>query len=117
MFRCASPHYYSDRGHSSTRPKCQRARAQRGEQDMSAPTPTAAAADTATFAIEVHGINPIPEAERWAKPKHVFGLIFGGANSISTAVLGAFGPVFGLTFWDGALAIVLGVVIGSLILF
>lgn len=72
--------------------------------------------DTATFAVEAHGINPIPVAERWARPKDVFGLIFGGANSISTAVLGTFAVVFGLTFWDGLLAIVLGVLLGSLLL-
>lgn len=81
---------------------------------MSAPAPVST--DTATFAVEVHGINPIPASERWATPRDVFGLIFGGANSISTAVLGTFGVVFGLTFWDGVLAIVLGVLIGSAIL-
>lgn len=68
------------------------------------------------FAVEAHGINPIPLSERWARPKDVFGLIFGGANSISTAVLGTFAVVFGLTFWDGVLAIVLGVLLGSIIL-
>lgn len=81
---------------------------------MSAPAD--AYTETAAFAVEVHGINSIPERERWAKPKDVFGLIFGGANSISTAVLGTFSVVFGLTFWDGVLAILLGVVIGSVIL-
>ncbi|QZY51343.1 purine-cytosine permease family protein [Leucobacter tenebrionis] len=81
---------------------------------MSAPAPVST--DTATFAVEVHGINPIPAEERWARPRDVFGLIFGGANSISTAVLGTFAVVFGLTFWDGVIAIVLGVLLGSLIL-
>ncbi len=78
-------------------------------------TPTAST-EAATFAVEVHGINPIPVTERWAKPRDVFGLIFGGANSVSTALLGTFPVVFGLTFWDGVLAIVLGVVVGSAIL-
>ncbi|GAA1789292.1 purine-cytosine permease family protein [Leucobacter iarius] len=74
------------------------------------------AEQAATFAVEAHGIDPIPESERWAKPRDIFGLIFGGANSVSTAVLGTFPVVFGLTFWDGVLAIVIGVLVGSLIL-
>lgn len=81
---------------------------------MTAPAPVST--DTATFAVEAHGINPIPSRERWARPRDLFGLIYGGANSISTAVLGTFGVVFGLTFWDGLLAIVLGVLLGSIIL-
>lgn len=80
------------------------------------PESAPAAAEAATFAVEVHGINPIPASERWARPKDVFGLIFGGANSVSTAVLGTFPVVFGLTFWDGLLAIIAGVVIGAVIL-
>ncbi len=80
------------------------------------PTHVSHDGDTATFAVESHGIAPIPTAERWARPRDVFGLIFGGANSISTAVLGTFSVVFGLTFWDGLLAIVLGVLLGSLLL-
>lgn len=70
----------------------------------------------ATLAVETHGIDPIPAKERWSRPRDVFGLIFGGANSISTALLGTFPIVFGLTFWDGALSILIGVVLGSVIL-
>lgn len=70
----------------------------------------------AALAVETHGINPIPLSERWARPRDVFGVVFGGANSISTAVLGTFPVIFGLTFWDGAIAILIGVVVGSLIL-
>lgn len=78
--------------------------------------PVAQTEAPSALAVETHGINPIPLGERWARPRDVFGLVFGGANSISTAVLGTFPVVFGLTFWDGAIAILLGVVVGSLIL-
>lgn len=68
------------------------------------------------FSIEAYGIDPIPENERWARPLDVFGMVFGGGNSVSTALLGTFPVLFGLSFWDGALAILLGVAIGSIIL-
>ncbi|UOQ61570.1 cytosine permease [Leucobacter rhizosphaerae] len=82
--------------------------------DPATPVPPVGA--PAALAVETHGINPIPLSERWARPRDVFGLVFGGANSISTAVLGTFPVVFGLTFWDGVIAILVGVVVGSLIL-
>jgi purine-cytosine permease-like protein len=67
--------------------------------------------------VERHGIEPIPDDERTATPFDLFRVEFGGANTFATVVLGAF-PVllFGLSFWQGLLAIVLGVVLGGLIL-
>lgn len=41
---------------------------------------------------------------------------WGGANSLATAVLGAFPIVFGLSFWQSTAAITVGVAVGSLIL-
>ncbi|MGX1543936.1 purine-cytosine permease family protein [Streptomyces adustus] len=69
-----------------------------------------------TLAVESHGIDTIPDGERWSKPKDVFWVVFGGANSISTALLGAFPIMFGLGFTDGLLAVCIGVVLGSLVL-
>jgi len=49
--------------------------------------------------IEVHGVESIPDADRDASVLDFVGLCWGGANSIATAVLGAFPIMFGLSFW------------------
>jgi purine-cytosine permease-like protein len=66
--------------------------------------------------IEAFGVEQIPAGERTARPFDLFRLIFGGANTFSTAVLGSFPVIFGLSFQAGAWAILLGVLVGSLIL-
>lgn len=67
--------------------------------------------------VEQRGIERIPDEERTATPLDLFRLIFGGANTFATVVLGAFPVlVFGLSFWEGFLAAVVGVVVGALIL-
>ncbi|RIA36411.1 purine-cytosine permease-like protein [Ectopseudomonas oleovorans] len=66
--------------------------------------------------IETFGIEQIPEQARHAGPLDLFRLIFGGANTFATAVLGSFPVLFGLSFQAGFWAILLGVVAGSLIL-
>ncbi|MFD4673567.1 purine-cytosine permease family protein [Lentzea sp. NPDC058450] len=66
--------------------------------------------------VETNGIERIPDAERTAKPLDLFRLAFGGANTFSTCVLGAFPILFGLSFWQGLAATLLGVLAGALIL-
>ncbi len=66
--------------------------------------------------VEVHGVEPIPDAERTARPFDLFRLVFGGANTFATVVLGTFPILFGLGFWDGLLATVAGLLAGALIL-
>ncbi|WP_225076639.1 cytosine permease [Streptomyces sp. CoT10] len=66
--------------------------------------------------VESHGIERIPDADRSARPLDLFRIAFGGANTFSTCVLGAFPILFGLSFWQGLAATVLGVVAGALIL-
>jgi purine-cytosine permease-like protein len=67
--------------------------------------------------VELHGIETIPPKDRSASPFDLFRLTFGGANTFATVVLGAFPIlVFGLSFWQGLLATVVGVVVGGLIL-
>jgi purine-cytosine permease-like protein len=66
--------------------------------------------------IESFGVEEIPAQERHAKPLDLFRLIFGGANTFSTAVLGSFPVLFGLSFQAGLAAILLGVFVGALIL-
>ena len=45
-----------------------------------------------------------------------FRIAWGGGNSLATAVLGAFPIVFGLSFWQGLLATVVGVALGAVLL-
>ncbi len=66
--------------------------------------------------VETHGVEPIPDAERTARPLDLFRLTFGGANTIATVVLGSFPIIFGLSFRDALLATLLGVVLGAAIL-
>lgn len=66
--------------------------------------------------VEAHGVEQIPDAERTARPLDLFRLIFGGANTFATVVLGSFPIVFGLSFWHALLATVTGLVLGALIL-
>ncbi|MCP9272412.1 purine-cytosine permease family protein [Mycolicibacterium arenosum] len=66
--------------------------------------------------IEVHGVEQIPDAERTASPLDLFRLVFGGANTIATVVLGSFPIIFGLSFRDALLATLLGLIVGAAIL-
>ncbi|MDF3935933.1 purine-cytosine permease family protein [Pseudomonas citronellolis] len=66
--------------------------------------------------IETFGVEQIPDAERNATPTDLFRMIFGGANTFATAVLGSFPVLFGLSFQAGVWSIVLGVLVGALIL-
>lgn len=66
--------------------------------------------------IETLGVERIPDNQRSASPFDLFKMIFGGANTFATCMLGAFPVIFGLSFWAGAASITLGVVLGSIIL-
>ncbi|QKZ03465.1 MULTISPECIES: purine-cytosine permease family protein [Pseudomonas] len=66
--------------------------------------------------IETFGVEQIPDHERNAKPLDLFRLIFGGANTFSTAVLGSFPVLFGLSFQAGLVAVLLGTLVGAVIL-
>lgn len=66
--------------------------------------------------VEQHGVESIPDRDRDSTIFDFMRLCWGGANSLATAVLGAFPIMFGLSFWQATAAAVLGVVIGSLIL-
>ncbi|MFE7843219.1 purine-cytosine permease family protein [Streptomyces sp. NPDC057474] len=79
-------------------------------------SPAAPPTPPALTEVESHGVERIPDADRTAKPLDLFRLAFGGANTFSTCVLGAFPILFGLSFWQGLAATLLGVVVGALIL-
>ncbi|MER5398502.1 cytosine permease [Streptomyces sp. NPDC002599] len=66
--------------------------------------------------IETYGVERIPDEDRTARPIDLFRLAFGGANTFATCVLGAFPILFGLSFWQGLAATVLGLVAGALLL-
>jgi purine-cytosine permease-like protein len=66
--------------------------------------------------VEAFGIEQIPEKDRNASAFDLFRVSFGGANTFSTAFLGAFPILFGLSFWQGLAATVLGLVVGALLL-
>lgn len=66
--------------------------------------------------IETHSFEQIPAAERHARPADLFRLLFGGCNTFSTSVLGSFPILVGLSLRDGALALLAGLVLGSLLL-
>jgi purine-cytosine permease-like protein len=81
-----------------------------------APDPAAQVNPPKVTEVEVHGVEPIPDHERTARPLDLFRLTFGGANTIATVVLGSFPIIFGLSFRDALLATLLGVVLGAAIL-
>lgn len=75
-----------------------------------------AAPSPAITTVEQHGVERIPDADRDARPVDLFRLSFGGANTFATAFLGSFPILFGLSFWQGLAATVVGLVVGALIL-
>lgn len=82
---------------------------------MTTLTQTAAATPKITE-VEAHGIEPIPDGERTARPLDLFRLEFGGANTFATVFLGSFPILFGLSFRDGLIATLLGLLLGALVL-
>lgn len=72
--------------------------------------------DSSVTTVEQHGVECIPDQDRDSSIFDFTRLCWGGANSLATAVLGAFPIMFGLSFWQATAAAVFGVVVGSLIL-
>lgn len=66
--------------------------------------------------FELHGIESIPDQDRDASILDFMRLCWGGANSLATAVLGAFPIMFGLSFWQAIAATVVGVTLGAVVL-
>jgi purine-cytosine permease-like protein len=65
-------------------------------------------------AIEQHGVDTIPEAERTARPRDVVGILWGGNLALSVAVFGWLVVLYGLGWWASVTAIVAGTLVGSL---
>jgi purine-cytosine permease-like protein len=60
------------------------------------------------FHVEQHGIDFIPESERWATPRDVFGMWAGASVQIEYFIYGAILMTFGLTFAQVLVVIVVG---------
>lgn len=65
---------------------------------------------------ELNGIEPITEQERNASVFDFLRLQWGGANTLSSAMLGSFPIIFGLSFYQALAATIAGIFIGALIL-
>ncbi|SDW91268.1 Purine-cytosine permease [Arthrobacter sp. cf158] len=78
-------------------------------------TPPPVLAAPGILEVEHHGVEPIPDHERTATPFDLFRLIFGGANTFVTVILGSVPILLGLSFVDALWVTVAGVLLGSLI--
>ena len=66
------------------------------------------------LAIETHGITPVPEDNRYGNPRRLFTVWFAPQMNMTGVFTGSLAIVFGLGFWLGLLAMVIGTVLGSL---
>src|SRR6266581_7648553 len=66
------------------------------------------------MAIETHGITPIPEDNRYGTPRRLFTVWFAPQMNMTGVFTGSLAIVFGLGFWLGLLAMVIGTLLGSL---
>jgi len=71
-------------------------------------------AGSGDMAIETHGIKPIPEDNRYGTPRRLFTVWFAPQLTMTGVFTGSLAIVFGLGFWLGLLAMVIGTVLGSL---
>ena len=60
------------------------------------------------FKIETHGIDYIPETERWATPRNISAMWAGSAINIEYFIYGALLMGFGISFWTAVSIIVIG---------
>ena len=65
-------------------------------------------ASDAAFHVERHGIDFIPESERWARPRDVGGMWAGASVQIEYFIYGAILMTFGFTFAQAVAVIVVG---------
>ena len=70
-------------------------------------------AGSGDLAIETHGIKPIPEDNRYGTPRRLFTVWFAPQMNMTGVFTGSLAIVFGLGFWLGLLAMVIGTLLGS----
>ncbi len=71
-------------------------------------------AGSGDMAIETHGITPVPEDSRYGTPWRLFTVWFAPQMNMTGVFTGSLAIVFGLGFWLGLLAMIIGTVLGSL---
>jgi NCS1 family nucleobase:cation symporter-1 len=71
-------------------------------------------AGSGDMAIETHGITPVPEGNRYGTPWRLFTVWFAPQMNMTGVFTGSLAIVFGLGFWLGLLAMIIGTVLGSL---
>jgi nucleobase:cation symporter-1, NCS1 family len=81
---------------------------------MTTTTLTESPAQQAAGAIETRSIDYVPVTERHGKPWHLGPVWFQGNAQISTLAVGLIGVAGGLNFMWAAIAILLGIIIGTL---
>src|ERR1700712_4480618 len=72
------------------------------------------AAENSSEGVEIRSIDYVPVTERHGKPWHLGPVWFQGNAQISTLAVGLLGVSLGLNFIGAAIAIVAGVIIGTL---
>jgi nucleobase:cation symporter-1, NCS1 family len=60
------------------------------------------------FRVERHGIDRIPDAERWARPRDLFGMWAGASVQVEYLIYGAILMTFGFTFAQALSIIIIG---------
>ncbi len=60
------------------------------------------------FRVEQHGIDRIPDSERWARPRDLFGMWAGASVQIEYLIYGAILMTFGFTFAQALSIIIIG---------
>ena len=66
--------------------------------------------------VEQHSIDTIPAEDRHSRPRDLFRIQFGGANTFATVMLGTFPVLLGLSLWQAVAATVVGLLVGTLFL-
>lgn len=67
------------------------------------------------LSVETHGIAPIPADRRYGTPGRLFTVWFAPQVNMTGVFTGALAITFGLGFWRGLLAMVIGTVLGGLL--
>jgi nucleobase:cation symporter-1, NCS1 family len=60
------------------------------------------------FHVEQHGVDFIPESERWAKPRDIAGMWAGASVQVEYFIYGAILMTFGFTFYQALSLIIIG---------
>ncbi|AJT62718.3 hypothetical protein T261_1030 [Streptomyces lydicus] len=66
------------------------------------------------LAVERHGIQPVPESNRYGKPRRLFTVWFAPNLTMSGVFAGTVGISLGLDFWTAFTAMMLGTLVGAL---